>query len=145
MKKYLLLGAIVLALVLSACKAEPAALTVMPTIPSWSADAVIAQFEKGNNVKVNFLMSGDAGQRAETAPSFQGCGVADVLYGVDNTFLSRAAGRGDLRSLCFPFAGQIPDEFKLDPKTAPAVDYGDVCINYEKVYFQQITWPSPVL
>ena len=138
MKKYLLLGVTILALVLSACKAEPAALTVMTHDSFVVSDVVIAQFEKENNVKVNFLLSGDAGSALNRAILSKDAPVADVLYGVDNTFLSRALNEGIYEAYASPLLDHIPDEFKLDPQNrALPVDYGDVCINYEKAYFQQ--------
>ncbi len=37
-----------------------------------------------------------------------------------------------------PALSDIPDEFKLDPSNrALPVDYGDVCINYDKKYFAE--------
>jgi thiamine transport system substrate-binding protein len=39
---------------------------------------------------------------------------------------------------------QIPDEFKLDPGYyASPVDFGDVCINYDKQYFSEKNLPLP--
>jgi thiamine transport system substrate-binding protein len=138
MKKYLLLGVMILAVVLSACKAEPASLTVMTHDSFVVSDAVIAQFEKKNNVKVNFLLSGDAGSALNRAILSKDAPTADVLYGVDNTFLSRALDEGIYEAYTSPLLDQIPDEFKLDPENrALPVDYGDVCVNYEKAYFQQ--------
>ncbi len=138
MKKYLLLGVMILAVVLSACKAEPAALTVMTHDSFVVSDAVIAQFEKENNVKVNFLLSGDAGSALNRAILSRDAPVADVLYGVDNTFLSRALDEGIYEAYASPLLSQIPEAFKLDPQNrALPVDFGDVCINYEKAYFQQ--------
>jgi ABC-type thiamine transport system substrate-binding protein len=90
MKKYILLGVIVLSVALSACKAEPATLTVMTHDSFAVSDDVIAAFEKENNVKVNFLSSGDAGSALNRAVLSKSAPLADVLYGVDNTFLSRA-------------------------------------------------------
>ena len=61
-----------------------------------------------------------------------------MLYGVDNTFLSRALNEGIYEAYTSPLLDQIPDEFKLDPENRVLpVDYGDVCVNYEKAYFQQ--------
>jgi thiamine transport system substrate-binding protein len=138
MKKYLLLGVMILAVALCACKAEPAALTVMTHDSFVVSDDVIAQFEKENNVKVNFLLSGDAGSALNRAILSKDAPVADVLYGVDNTFLSRALDEGVYEAYASPLLSHIPDEFKLDPQNrALPVDYGDVCINYEKAYFQQ--------
>jgi thiamine transport system substrate-binding protein len=39
---------------------------------------------------------------------------------------------------------EIPEEFKLDPSNhALPVDYGDVCINYDKAYFADNNLPVP--
>jgi thiamine transport system substrate-binding protein len=59
-----------------------------------------------------------------------------VLFGVDNTFLSRALEADILEPYQSPALSGIPDEFKLDTSNrALPVDYGDVCINYDKKYF----------
>jgi thiamine transport system substrate-binding protein len=64
--------------------------------------------------------------------------LADVLFGVDNTFLSRALQADIYEPYVSPELGNIPDEYKLDPSNrALPVDYGDVCINYDKAYFAE--------
>ena len=64
--------------------------------------------------------------------------MADIFYGVDNTFLSRALDAGIFETYASPMIDQIPDDFKLDLKNhALPVDYGDVCINYSKAFFQK--------
>ena len=64
--------------------------------------------------------------------------LADVLFGVDNTFLSRALDADIFEAYQSPVLSEIPDEFKLDPSNrALPVDYGDVCINYDKNYFAE--------
>jgi len=64
--------------------------------------------------------------------------LADVLYGVDNTFLSRALDTGILSAYRPAGLEQIPPEFLLDPlNRAIPIDYGDVCVNYDKAYFQR--------
>jgi len=64
--------------------------------------------------------------------------IADVLFGVDNTFLSRALEADIFETHQSPALSDIPDEFKLDPSNrALPVDYGDVCINYDKAYFTE--------
>ena len=111
-------------------------LTVM-THDSFSAsEGVIQEFEKANNVKVTFVKSGDAGAALNKAILTKDAPIADVFYGVDNTFLSRALDAGIYVDYASPMADQIPDEFKLDLKNrALPVDYGDVCINYSKAFF----------
>jgi len=138
MRKNLFFSVVLLALAVSACRAEPATLTVMTHDSFVASEDVIAQFEKENNVKVNFLLSGDAGSALNRAVLAKHAPLADVLYGVDNTFLSRALSEDIFEVYQSPLLADIPDEFELDAGfRALPVDYGDVCINYEKAYFEE--------
>jgi thiamine transport system substrate-binding protein len=111
-------------------------LTVMTHDSFAASEAVVAEFEKKNNAKVSFLMSGDAGAALNRAILTKGAPLADVLYGFDNTFLSRALKAGIFDSYSSPHLADIPDSFKLDSQNrALPVDYGDVCINFDKEYF----------
>ncbi|MFN2215648.1 MAG: thiamine ABC transporter substrate-binding protein, partial [Anaerolineales bacterium] len=113
-----------------------ATLTIM-THDSFEVSAdLITKFENENNVKLVFLKSGDAGEVLNKAILSSDNPLADVLYGVDNTFLSRALDSGIFESYDSPLLQNIPDDFKLDSKnTLLPVDFGDVCINYDKAYF----------
>ena len=53
-------------------------------------DGVIEAFEAANDVDVHLLPAGDAGTMVNQAILTADRPLADVLYGVDNTFLSRA-------------------------------------------------------
>ena len=98
---------------------------------------MLAEFETENNVTVEFLKSGDTGSAVNAAVLAAGKPLADVFYGVDNTFLSRALERKSFESYDSPVLDQIPDQFKLDPANgALPVDYGDVCLNYDLAYFE---------
>jgi len=99
---------------------------------------VIAVFEKENGVKVRFLKSGDAGAALIQAILSKNNPLADVFFGVDNTFLSRALTAGIFRPYNSPLLAAIPDHLKLDSKNRLLpVDYGDVCLNYDKAWFTQ--------
>jgi thiamine transport system substrate-binding protein len=140
MKRILLL----VLLFLSACSpaatatqsSGPETLTVM-THDSFSVNKdVLKSFEEANNAKVVLLQSGDAGAALNKAILTRDAPLADVLYGTDNTFLSRALQADIFESYQSPALTEIPDTFKLDPSDrALPVDYGDVCINYDKAYF----------
>jgi thiamine transport system substrate-binding protein len=123
---------------------EPRSLTVM-THDSFSAsEGVIKEFEQANNVKVTFLKSGDAGAALNKAILSKDAPLADVFYGLDNTFLSRALDAGIFETYASPIMDQVPDEFRLDLKNrALPVDYGDVCINYSKAFFLKNDLPVP--
>src|SRR5512138_427790 len=123
--------------ILASCSLQPSGpqtLTVMTHDSFAATDTVIQAFEQANNAKVNIIKSGDAGAALNKAILSKQAPLADVLYGVDNTFLSRALSSGIYETYDSPALKQIPADFQLDPtKQALPVDYGDVCINYDKV------------
>jgi thiamine transport system substrate-binding protein len=136
---------IVIALSLSACGQKGTlTLTVMTHDSFQASESVIASFEAANNVKLVFLKSGDAGAALNKAILAKNAPLADVFYGVDNTFLSRAVSAGIYEPYNSPALSTIPAEFKLDPtNSALPVDYGDVCINYDKLWFKNHNLPIP--
>ena len=134
----------VLLLAVSACTSAattaptqvgPVTLNVMTHDSFAASEPVIAQFESQNNVKLNFIKSGDAGSLVNKAILSKNAPLADVLYGVDNTFLSRALEAGIFSPYHSVLLTNIPGPFRLDSSDqALPVDYGDVCINYDKAY-----------
>jgi len=109
-----------------------------------SAKSVIQAFEEQNHVKVQFLKSGDAGSVLNRAILTKSNPTADVLFGVDNTFLSRALREEIFESYDSPLLKDVPAEYKLDAgKFALPVDYGDVCLNYDIAYFATHNLPLP--
>lgn len=125
------------ALALSACGAKgPVTLTVITHDSFAVSEPIITAFEKANNVKVVFLQSGDAGAALNKVILTKDAPLADVFYGVDDTFLSRALAAGIYAPYDSPLLVKIPAEYQLDPqKRALPVDFGDVCINYDKAWF----------
>ena len=138
MKKNLIL-LILLIFLLTACAPKgPAELTVM-THDSFAISEVVVQvFEQANNVKVTFLASGDTGAALNKAILTKDAPLADVFYGVDNTFLSRALEADIFEPYQSPALTDIIPDLLLDPtyRLTP-VDFGDVCINYDKAYFEE--------
>jgi thiamine transport system substrate-binding protein len=109
-----------------------------------ASEEVIRAFEQENNVKLTFLPSGDTGSALNQAILTKNAPLADVFYGVDNTFLSRALSEDIFEPYNSPLLAEIDDAFKLDPQNrALPVDYGDVCINYDKAYFAEKDLPLP--
>ncbi len=117
---------------------EPRVLTVMTHDSFAVSEDVIRAFESENQIKVRFLKAGDTGTALNKAILSVDNPLADVFYGIDNTFLSRALDEGIFESYASPALAGIPDEFKLDPQNrALPVDYGDVCLNFDKGYFEE--------
>ena len=123
---------------------EPPPLRVM-TYDSFSvSEEVIAQFEAEHNAKVQFLKAGDTGAMLNQAILSRDNPQADVLYGVDNTFLSRALEA----DIYVPYEAEnlahIPDHLELDPQhRVVPTDFGDVCLNYDKAYVEEHDLPVP--
>ncbi len=135
-----------LALWLAGCAAQTPAPTATPTEPqtltlmshdSFTASPeVIAAFETANNAKIEFLRSGDAGAALNQAILSKENPLADVFFGVDNTFFSRAIDGGIFEPYASPLLADVPAALKLDSENRLLpVDYGDVCLNYDKGWF----------
>jgi len=70
--------------------------------------------------------------------------LADVFFGVDNTFLSRALEEEVFTPYESPMLEQIPDELELDPEhRLLPVDTGYVNINADRVWFEENNIPLP--
>jgi thiamine transport system substrate-binding protein len=123
---------------------EIQSLTVMTHDSFDVSEEIVRKFESENNAQVTFLKAGDTGTALTRAILAKDAPLADVFYGVDNTFLSRALDE----DIFEPYESQqlagIPDEFKIDPQNRVSpIDYGDVCPNYDKTYFENIGLQPP--
>jgi thiamine transport system substrate-binding protein len=108
------------------------------------SEEVLKEFEQQANVTVQVLKSGDAGSALNKAILSKNSPLADVLFGVDNTFLSRALKADIFEPYAAPALASIPDRFKLDPaNTLLPIDYGYVNINYDKDYLAKNQLPVP--
>ena len=136
-------------LLLTSCAPSPTStgpqtITIMTHDSFAISEEVIKAFEADNNAKVSFIQSGDAGSMLNQAILTKDAPIADILFGVDNTFLSRALEADIFEAYQSPELANIADEFKLDPSNrALPVDYGDVCINYDKTYFTENSLAVP--
>jgi len=143
---------LLLALVLAACapgataSPEPVGrtLTVMTHDSFDVSEEVVIAFQGNCNCEVQFLQSGDTGLMLNQALLSKETPLADVIYGVDNTFLSRALAGDILEPYKSPVLSEIPDQLELDPgfHMLP-VDYGDVCLNYDKAWFRERSQAPP--
>jgi thiamine transport system substrate-binding protein len=108
------------------------------------SEDLIRQFESDNNIHISVVKGGDAGSVLIKAILTKDAPLADVLYGVDNTFLSRALDAGIYTTYEAPALASIPAQYRLDAENrALPVDFGDVCINYDKSYFATNNLPLP--
>jgi len=115
---------------------EPRTLTIMTHDSFAVSEDIMLAFQAEHNVVLSFLELGDTGTAVNKAALAKDAPLADLFYGVDNTFLSRALDEGIFEPYQSPLLADIPAYFQLDPDHyALPVDYGDVCLNYDLAYF----------
>lgn len=116
-------------------EAAPTELVLMTHNSFAISEDVLHAFEEDHNAKITLLPAGDAGAALNQAILAKDNPLADVFFGVDNTFLGRALDAEIFEPYQSPILAEIDDAFKLDSSNALLpVDYGDVCINYDKAW-----------
>ncbi|MGZ4502998.1 MAG: thiamine ABC transporter substrate-binding protein [Nocardioidaceae bacterium] len=113
---------------------------VVATHDSWAmSKSVIRRFQKKSGYTVRIEPNGDVGQLTNKLVLTKGAPIADMVYGIDNTFASRAVDAGVLA----PYTpGGLPGSaarFALaggaEARDLTPVDYGDVCVNVDDAWF----------
>lgn len=139
MKKILVVMLFLLVLV-GCSPAEPENVTIrLMTHDSFNvSETVLAQFTEETGITVEVFKAGDGGAMLNQAILAKDDPLADVLFGVDNTFLSRALENDIFVPYASPELANVPDDLELDTEhRALPVDYGDVCLNYDKAWFAE--------
>ncbi|MEU1293953.1 MULTISPECIES: thiamine ABC transporter substrate-binding protein [unclassified Streptomyces] len=114
---------------------------------SWAVSKkVVADFEKRSGYTLKVLKDGDAGQAVNKAILTKDNPQGDVLFGVDNTLLSRALDNGLFQPYTAKGAGTVEARYRVDgaKHRVTPVDSGDICVNYDKAYFSAHKLKPPV-
>ena len=123
----------------STASSEPTPQTItLLTYDSFTEPEVLKDFTARTGITVRVAKAGDAGTLVNKAILTKGNPEGDVLWGLDNTLLSRALGE---KGLFVPY--ESPELGSLDPAATALVpghevtpvDTGDVCLNYDKAWF----------
>ena len=116
--------------------AAPATLVVATHDSFAIGEEVLRQFEADHNARVQILTLGDAGEALNKIILSKDAPLADLFFGVDNTFLSRALTSDAFVPYASPLLDRIPDELELDPEhRLLPVDYGFVTLNADHQWF----------
>ncbi len=119
-------------------------LTVMSHDSFSVSQEVVDAFQAQCGCQVQFLKSGDTGLALNKAILSRNNPLADVFFGVDNTFLSRALAADIFEPYASPALSGIPAELQLDASNRLLpVDFGYVTLNYDKAYFADNAIPLP--
>ena len=122
----------------SAVSDDPASLIVLTHDSFDIGEEVIAQFEEDNIATVSIQKSGDSGEALNRAILEKGNPSGDLLYGVDNTFLTKALREDIFIKYESSRMEDVPSQFVLDDTFhVSPVDYGYVNINYDIAYLEE--------
>lgn len=100
------------------------------------SEEVLASFTEQTGIEVEILRLADAGAMVNQVILTKNNPLGDVLYGIDNTFLSRGLNAEIFEPHKPHAAAELPEAFVLDPNfNVTPVAYGDVCLNYDVSYF----------
>jgi thiamine transport system substrate-binding protein len=83
------------------------------------SDESIAEFQELSGFELEIIRAGDAGSLTNRLVLTKGSPIADVVFGIDNTF------RG------------IADENQIIDGELVEVDFGDVCFNFDRLWFEE--------
>jgi thiamine transport system substrate-binding protein len=129
----------------SADPERPGGKVVLMTHDSFAvSNGVFEEFRRQTGTEVEVLRAGDAGLVVNQAVLNKDNPQADVLFGVDNTFMSRAFDE----ELFEPYEARgldalDPDLVVDDQHRVTPIDYGDVCLNYDRDWFAEGGRPAP--
>ena len=120
---------VVSSLLLAGCAPADQAATQVTLVAHDSfaiSDESIAEFKATSGFELEIIRAGDAGSLTNRLVLTKDSPIADVVFGIDNTF------RG------------IADENGIIEGDLVPVDYSDVCFNYDRVWFEdrKITPPA---
>ena len=138
-------GWLLVILLLAACgSAEPVTLRLMTHDSFEISAATMEAFTAETGIPVEVFKAGDGGSMLNQAILARDNPLADVAYGVDNTFLSRALENDIFLPYASPELANIDDSLKLDDQNrALPMDFGDVCLNYDKAWFTEAGLAPP--
>lgn len=106
------------------------------------SEGMLDRFTQQTGVAVEVLMGGDAGTVVNQAILAGDRPLADVLYGVDTTFLSRALDAGIFEAYQPAALADVPADLQADTQgVVTPIDYGDVCVNLDLSAFAREDQP----
>src|SRR5690606_18857359 len=101
-------------------------------------DETFAAFTEETGFTVEVVGGGDAGGAVNQAILTKDNPIADVLFGVDNTFLSRALNEDIFVSYVSDLLDEVYPSLVVDDQNrVTPIDYGDVCLNYDIAWFEE--------
>ena len=95
------------------------------------SEGTLESFAVDTCIEVTQVAAGDAGQLVSAAILTKDNPTADVMFGIDNTFLQRGLDAELFMPYESAMLSTVDDALQLDPENrVTPIDYSDVCVNY---------------
>ena len=128
----------------------PADKLVLVTHDSFSlSDGILEQFTEETGIKVEVQAAGDAGELVNKLVLTKDSPLGDVVFGIDNTFASRAVNEGVLEKYVSKDVTDAEAAYLLPAdqggEELTPIDNGDVCVNVDHEWFAENDLEEPVV
>ena len=142
--------AVIATLMLAGCSspAEQNDKLILVTHDSFAlSKGTLEKFTKATGIEVEVQSAGDAGELVNKLVLTKDSPLGDVVYGIDNTFASRAVENGVLENYVSKDVTDAEAGFLLPAdqggKQLTPIDSGDVCVNVDHDWFTEAGLEEP--
>tara|TARA_B100001769_G_scaffold96655_1_gene74520 strand:- start:2355 stop:3398 length:1044 start_codon:yes stop_codon:yes gene_type:complete len=151
MKRYIKFPAAIIFFAIFACgssetpanKINESSVTLITHDSFAISDGLFDTFTSQTGITVEQLSLGDTGQLISSSILTKENPIGDVVFGVDNTFLSRALNADIFAPYASSLKSKIIDGLIYEKSDyVTPIDYGHVCVNYWKSSFND-SFPPP--
>ena len=112
------------------------------------SEGTLATFTDTTGIEVEVQAAGDAGELVNKLVLTKDSPLGDVVFGIDNTFASRAVNEGVLADYASADLTEAEDGYLLPAGSGreqlTPIDNGDVCINVDHEWFAEAGIAEPV-
>lgn len=99
------------------------------------SEGVLQAFTDESGIEVTLVAPGDGGALVNQLVLTKDSPLGDVVYGVDNTFASRAIEEGVFAPYTAPGLPAGTDEYLIGDSLTP-IDVSDVCLNVDTAWYE---------
>jgi thiamine transport system substrate-binding protein len=112
------------------------------------SDGTLDAFTEQTGIEVEVQAAGDAGELVNKLVLTKDSPLGDVVFGIDNTFASRAVDKGVLADYASKDLTDAEQQYLLPAGSGleqlTPIDNGDVCVNVDHEWFAEAGIPEPV-
>ena len=117
---------------------------VLVTHDSFAVSKDVKQaFEKDTGLQLRILQGGDANETLNKALLTAGDPQGDVIFGIDDSILSRALDGDLLDEYRSPELSALEPDFSSPDSHITPIDHGEVCLNVDRGWFASHDVPPP--